>query len=204
MAVGGLSRETFRLVSPGRRVRAIGIVPDQIETEHVVVDSARNGDEIVADPARDIAKVAVIERHHATGRVGRGLVRGLGLMRGALASSVAHDAHNLVVVGVNDDDMVAAAEGVRAAGGGLSAAAGGQVLAALPLPVAGLMCDRPYRDTAAALATLEEAASTLGDVVRHPFGAISFLALSVIPSLRVTDRGVVDVDRGEVVPLEVS
>lgn len=205
MATGPITRETFRIAGGrGGRVRAVGCIPDQLETEHLVVDTPASGGGLVADPGNDLAKIVVIERHHGTGRVGRGFVRGLGLTCGALASSVAHDAHNLIIVGVDDGDMLAAAEHIRASGGGLAMAAGGAVRASLPLPVAGLMCDRPCGETADALAALERAAAELGGRIRHPFGAISFLALSVIPSLRVTDLGVVDVESARVVPLVVD
>ena len=147
----------------------------------------------MADPARDLAKLVVIERHHGSGRVGRGLVQGFGLTRGALASSVAHDVHNVIALGVDDDDMLAAVTFVREQGGGLAVALDGVVTARLPLPVAGLMSDQPWTETALALERLEHETDTLGIRSAHPFGALSFLALSVIPSLRVTDQGVVDV-----------
>jgi adenine deaminase len=160
--------------------------------------------EAVADPARDLAKIAVVERHHASGRIGRGFVRGFGLREGAFASTVSHDAHNLIVAGVSDDDMVACARRLAELGGGIVVVRDGTVLAELPLPAAGLMSDRPCAEVAATIADLRRAARSLGVEVRAPFMALSFLGLSVIPSLKITDRGLVDVDRFELVPLEAD
>lgn len=204
MMTGPITTDTFRIGGHAGHIRAIVFIPDQLETETELVPAAVTNGVLCADPAADLAKVVVIERHHGTGRVGRGFVRGLRLKHGALASSVAHDSHNLIVVGVDDDDMVAAARHVAEAGGGLAIAAGGRIRAALSLPVAGLMCDGRCRDVANALEALEREARALGVGLRHPFGAISFLALSVIPRLRVTDQGVVDVDAGRIVPLQAD
>jgi adenine deaminase len=158
----------------------------------------------VADPTRDLAKIAVIERHHASGRIGCGFVRGFGLREGAFASTVSHDAHNVIVVGVSDDDMEACARRLGELGGGIVVVRGGTVLAELALPAAGLMSDRPAAEVAAVLADLRRAARSLGVELRAPFMALSFLGLSVIPSLKITDRGLIDVDRFELVPLEVE
>lgn len=204
MNAAAVDRETFRIPARPGRVRVIGIVPDQIETEALVVDGKVAGHDLVADPARDLAKLVVIERHHGTGRVGRGLVHGFGLHDGALASSVAHDSHNLIAVGVDDGDLLAAVEHLKEHGGGFVVASGGQVRAALSLPVAGLMSDQPFEQTARDLEALEGEARRLAVRVTHPFGTLSFLALSVIPSLRVTDQGLVDVERGTIVPLFVD
>jgi adenine deaminase len=146
----------------------------------------------------------VIERHHATGRVGLGLVRGFGLRAGAFASTVAHDAHNLVVVGVDDEDMRVCAERAQALGGGLVAALGGAVRGELPLPVAGLLSDEPVEVVAARLEGLQELLAEQGVAIGAPFMTLSFLALSVIPSLKITDLGLVDVDAFELVPLAVN
>jgi adenine deaminase len=204
MLTGPITTATFRIEGRAGPVRAIAFIPDQLETETLLVPTVVGRGALWADPAADLAKVVVIERHHGTGRVGRGFVRGLGLKHGALASSVAHDSHNLVVVGVDDEDMVTAARDVANQGGGLAIAAGGRIRAGLSLPVAGLMCDRSCADVASALEALEREAGTLGVDVRHPFGAISFLALSVIPKLRVTDQGIVDVEAGTIVPLQAD
>jgi adenine deaminase len=158
----------------------------------------------VADPARDLLKMAVVERHHGTGRIGLGFVRGIGLREGAIASTVAHDHHNLVVIGADDDSMRTAARAVAEADGGLAVAKGGEVLALLPLPIAGLMSDRPIEEVRDRMQALLTAAHGLGATLRDPFMAMSFLALEVIPSLKLTDVGLVDVERFAVVPLFVE
>jgi adenine deaminase len=157
----------------------------------------------VADATRDLAKIVVIERHLATGRVGVGFVRGSRLGRGALGSTVAHDAHNIVVVGMSDDDMLAAVARLAEIGGGIVAVDGGRVAAECPLPVAGLLSDAPLAEVIAQSRACSEAAAALGWTGGTPFLTMSFLALSVIPSLKITDRGLVDVDRFELVPLAV-
>ncbi len=185
-------------------VRVIGLVPGQLlttaeEAEALVVDGS-----VVADPSRDLAKIAVVERHHATGRVGVGLVRGFGLTSGAFASTVAHDAHNVVVVGADDVDMKRCVERLGELGGGVCVVRDGGVLAELALPVAGLMSEQPGEEVAAAMDAIGAALAGLGVSLPEPAMALSFLALSVIPELKITDRGLVDVLRGTVVPLEVG
>jgi adenine deaminase len=159
--------------------------------------------EAVADPARDILKIAVIERHRATGNVGKGFIHGLGLRRGAIAGTVAHDHHNLVVIGADDASMMTAARTAAEIGGGLVAVNGDQVLAQLPLPVAGLMSDRPIEEVRAGMDRLLEAVRVLGSELHDPYMAMSFMALEVIPSLKITDIGLVDVDKFEPVDLFV-
>ena len=151
-----------------------------------------------------LAKIAVIERHHATGRIGLGLVRGFGLRAGAFASTVAHDAHNLVVVGVSDEDMTACAARLQEIGGGIAVARDGAIRGELALPVAGLLSDEPVEDVVERLEQLQEMLRDQGVGDDAPFMTLSFLALSVIPSLKITDRGLVDVDRFELVPLSVE
>ena len=184
---GGRSRDR-----PGR-----GSGRDRVARARAAVDDGL----AVADAARDLAKIAVVERHLATGRVGLGFVSGSGLERGALASSVAHDAHNLVVVGMNDRDMTFAVERLVELGGGIVAVDGLRVLAECPLPVAGLLSDAPLADVIAQSRACNEAAHGLGWSGATPFLTLAFLALSVIPHLKITDRGLVDVDRFELVPL---
>jgi len=185
-------------------VRVIGVEPDTIVTRALVDEPARRDGMAVADPGRDLAKIAVIERHRDTGRIGLGFVRGFGLQRGALASSHAHDAHNLVVVGVDDSDMAAAANRLRQTGGGQVAVAAGEPLAEVPCPIGGLLSDLPVEEVASRVHALEKAAEELGVSLPSPFMAMSFLALSVVPELKLTDRGLVDVDRFELVPLEAG
>jgi adenine deaminase len=149
---------------------------------------------ILPDTGRDILKLAVIERHRATGNIGRGLVTGFGLKRGALASSIAHDSHNIVAVGTSDEDILAAVREVERLQGGLVAAAGGKVLASLGLPIAGLLSAEPLETVVAGLERLEKVARELGTTLPSPFATLSFLALPVIPELRLTDLGLVDVN----------
>jgi adenine deaminase len=185
-----LTLEMLQLPAQPRMV-AVGAVPGQIVTRKLEVEPTVVGSLAVADPERDMLKLVVVERHRATGRVGVGLVHGFGLRRGALASSIAHDAHNIVAVGVSDQDLLLAVTTVADLQGGLAAVADGEVLATLPLPVAGILSPDPLEHVAAAYERVEEAARSLGSRVPSPFGLLSFMALSVIPEARVTDRGLV-------------
>jgi adenine deaminase len=182
-------------------VRVIEIVPEQLITISRTVDPARSNGHVVADPSRDLAKIAVVERHHATGRVGRGLVTGFGLRDGAFASTVAHDAHNVVAVGVDDASILACAARLQELGGGIVVARAGRVTGELPLPVAGLLSDRPVEEVVDRLDSLHALLREQGVEIEAPFMTLSFLALSVIPALKITDRGLVDVERFEIVPL---
>ena len=199
--VAPISRRDFAIASNGGPVRVIGLVPDQVVTESLVDRPTVEDGIAVADADRDLAKIAVVERHLATGRIGLGFVRGSGLRRGALASTVAHDAHNVVVLGVSDDDMLVAVERVVELGGGIVAVDGGRVVAECPLPVAGLLSVAPLEAVIGQSRACTDAAVALGWSGATPFLTMSFLALSVIPALKITDRGLVDVERFELVPL---
>jgi adenine deaminase len=194
----------FRIPWDGGPARVIGIVPDQIVTDALVDEPTVVDGEAVADPARDLAKIAVLERHLGTGRVGVGFVRGFGLNTGALASTVAHDAHNIVVVGVDDDDMARAVARLAEIGGGVVVVEDRGVRAELPLPIAGLLSAEPLDEVVAASRNCVAAARRLGCMLPSPFQSLAFLALSVIPALKITDRGLVDVDRFELVPLRAD
>jgi adenine deaminase len=196
-----VSADDFEIAAGGD-VRAIGLVADQVVTESLVRQPTVEGGLAVADPMRDLAKIAVIERHLATGRVGLGFVVGSGLRRGALASTVAHDAHNLVVMGMTDRDMAYAVERLVELGGGIVAVDDRRALAECPLPIAGLLSDAPLQEVIDASRACNDAAKELGWSGPTPFLTMSFLALSVIPHLKITDRGLVDVDRFELVSLE--
>ena len=198
------NRISFELPAGGRRARVLGLIADQLVTRHLVEDVTVRDGFAVADPARDLLRMAVVERHLGSGRAGQGFVRGLGLTRGAIASTVAHDHHNLVVAGADAQSMASAARRAAALGGGLVAAVGEEVLAEVPLPYAGLMSDRPIEEVRRELDGAIAAAHALGSPLRDPFMALSFAALEVIPSLKLTDRGLVDVDRFELVPLWVD
>jgi adenine deaminase len=188
------SIEALKLLASGETEPVIEIVPDQIITrkrmERVkVVDGV-----IVPDTSRDILKLVVVERHRATGNIGLGLVKGFGLKKGALASSIAHDCHNIIAVGTNDNDIFIAVKEIERLHGGLVVAAEGRVSASLALPIAGLLSDEPLEVVADKLEKLEQLARDLGTTLKSPFSTLSFLALPVIPELRLTDLGLVDVN----------
>jgi adenine deaminase len=197
-----LTEDAFDLgPAEGERVRVIGIVPGQLITIAAAEPPAVRDGRVVADAARDLAKLAVIERHHATGRVGVGLVRGFGLRSGAFASTVAHDAHNIVIAGADDASIAACARRLIELGGGIAVADGGQVRGELALPVAGLLSEEPAEAVVERLDELGALLREQGVTIDAPFMTLSFLALSVIPDLKLTDRGLVDVVGARVVPL---
>jgi adenine deaminase len=177
---------------PIARVRAMGIVPGVLATEHRVVEAPVRDGAVPASLELDLAKAASIERHGGPGTIGLGFVQGLELSRGAVATTVAHDAHNLLVVGTTDADMLFAIERLEAAGGGMIAVAGGRVLGLVGLPIAGLLSDRPVAEVAAQVRGLDAAYKELGCSLESPFMTVSILSLGVIPSLRLTNRGLVD------------
>jgi adenine deaminase len=176
----------------GDSVRIIGVVPGQIVTREITDKASVIDGKVVSDPTRDILKIAVIERHKGTGSCAVGLIQGFGLKSGALASTVAHDAHNIIVVGADDRDMLRAAHKAAEMGGGLAVVDEGQVLAALPLPIAGLMSDNTVEEVSAGLEQVVEAARKLGCTLEAPFATLSFMALTPIPELKLTDQGLFD------------
>lgn len=188
----------------GRDIRVIGMDPHQLVTASLVLPPRIVDGCCQSDVSRDVLKLAVIERHRGTGNIGRGFVRGFGLKAGALGSTVGHDSHNLAIVGASDTDMVVAARALEAVGGGQCAVRDGQVLALLPLPIAGLMSDEPAERVIAQQRELLRAARDLGCPFHDPFMPLSFLPLPVIPSLKLTDMGLVDVEKFAIVPLEVD
>jgi adenine deaminase len=149
----------------------------------------------------DILKIVVVERHRATGNIGIGFVQGFGIRRGAIGSSVAHDSHNLVIVGTDDEDILKATMAMKAMGGGLVVVLEGKVLASLALPIAGLMAETSVSQVNSRLSALHQAAKTLGCKLPDPFMTLSFLSLPVIPELKITDKGLVDVNQFKTVPL---
>lgn len=196
--------EAFAIPAEGRRARVIGIIPHQIVTRSLVREVKTRNGYAVADPERDMLKLAVIERHTASGDIGLGFVEGFKLHSGAIAGSVAHDHHNLIVAGASDEDMYAAVQAVVDMGGGLAVADGGQVVARLPLPVAGLMSDRPGDEVSRDFGAVTAVAAGLGCELDEPFMALSFLGLEVIPELKLTDQGLVDVTQFKFAPLFVE
>jgi adenine deaminase len=199
-----VSAGSFHIPAGPRRIRVIKVIPGQLLTSTETAEPAVRNGSMVADPARDLVKIAVLERHHATGRVGLGFATNVGLLRGAFASTVAHDAHNVVVLGVEDADMAACACRLADIGGGIVVAEGGRVVEELPLPVAGLMSDQPLAHVYEKLRSMERRLAGMGVSMAAPFMSVSFLALSVIPELKITDRGLVDVARFQLVPLGIE
>lgn len=200
--IGDVSEADLRIPARDGQVEVVGIQPGQITTLHLREEAPVRGEEIVADPRRDLLKLAVIERHHASGRVGLGLVKGFGLHEGALASSVAHDAHNLVIAGTNDCDILAAARELERMGGGFAFVVDGEVRASVPLPLGGLVSPLPASELVQQLHVLDRAAAEAGCTLEHPCMTLSFLSLSVIPSLKLTDQGLIDVETFTLLPLQ--
>lgn len=184
--------ENFAVKAARGKIRVIQIIPDQIVTREIIETPKAESGELVSDPARDILKMVVIERHRATGNVGVGFVRGFKLKRGALGSTVAHDAHNVVVVGTNDADILRVIQELEKLQGGQVAVADGKVTAALGLPVAGLVSDKPLAEVMRRIDDLNCAAHQMGCDLSAPFMTLSFLSLSPIPALKLTDQGLID------------
>lgn len=194
-----VTAEVFAAPGSGPGTPVIGIVPGKIITDREHAQLPYRGGQRHADPSRDLLKVCVLERHGRNGNVGRGFVRGFGLRGGALASSVGHDSHNLCVVGADDGDMAVAANRLITLGGGFVAVRDGAVLAELALPVAGLVSLRSFEDVAHDLVRLRATVQQMGCSLAEPFLQLAFLALPVIPHLKITDMGMVDVDRFELI-----
>lgn len=196
-------RLNFAVPAAGEQMRVIGMIRDQLITENRVMAPLVVDGFVAADPARDLAKLAVVERHFGTGRVGLGFIQGMGLKAGAIAGTVAHDHHNIVVVGMDDESMTLAVREIANMQGGMVVVTPEGVRARLPLPIAGLMSDKPIAVVRDQYNQLAAAAAELGTTLHDPFMALSFMALSVIPSLKLTDLGLVDVDKFELTSLFV-
>ncbi len=196
--LGALDESSFRLALSSPRATVIRIIAEQIVTRREQMSVKISDDAWCFDADIDAVLIASIERHHATGSIGLGLVSGFGFRRhGAIGSSVAHDSHNIIIAGTNAPDMLACARAIEDAGGGFVAVSGGTVRALLPLPVAGLLSTEPAEAVSRKLRAAHAAAAELGCPLATPFGTLSFLALSVIPELRITDQGLFDVTRQE-------
>ena len=199
--IRALDQSSFQIPAKNGKARVMELIPDQIITRQVFTEPKRDNGHVVSDTQNDILKIAVVERHHATGNIGLGLTKGFGLRSGAIAGSVGHDAHNINVVGTNDADMRACVEQIVKMQGGFVIADHGEILATVPLPIAGLLSDKPLADVKEQLELANAAAAKLGCRVKEPFMALSFMALSVIPELKLTDRGLVDVNKFKFVDL---
>ena len=193
--------EGLRVRATGEVMRVIGIIPGSALTEGLRMSPLVQDGYAVADSSRDIAKIVCLERHHDTGRYGVGFVRGLGLRRGAIASSVAHDAHNYLAAGMDDESISTALHVLAEIGGGLVVVDGQSVIAQFALPIGGLMSTLPAREVARKLGEVEAAAKSLGSELTHPFMTLSFLGLTVIPELRITDSGLMSVSEWGIVPI---
>lgn len=194
-----VTAQSFRTGGNRAETPVIGILPGKIITEHLTYDIAPEGGDKRTDIARDLVKIAVVERHGVNGNLATGFVRGFGLARGAIASTVCHDHHNIAVVGATPDDMAFAVTRLGQIEGGFVVVEGGRVLAELPLPIAGLMSLEPFEVVRDSLIALRAAARSLGVTLEEPFLQLAFLCLPVIPHLKITDHGMVDVDRFEVI-----
>ncbi len=203
MNVNRVDQGAFILPAGGERIRVIQVFEDQIFTKEVIEKASLKDAMVVSDIAGDILKIAVVERHMWTGRIAVGFVKGFGMKKGAIASSVAHDSHNIIVVGCSELSMATAVNSLIEAGGGLSVATDSAVMEVLPLPVTGLLSDAPIEEVVANITAVNNAYCELGGTLRNPFMALSFLALPVIPELKITDRGLVDVRKFDFVPVFV-
>jgi adenine deaminase len=195
-----VTAQTFHMPTAGHApMPVIGIRPGQILTDRLSLELTTYDGAYVADGERDILKVAVLGRHSDHGSIGHGFVKGFGITRGAIASSIGHDSHNICVIGCNDADMAAAVNRLFALRGGFASVVEGQVTAELALPIAGLMSDRPFEEVEQGLRRLRDAVVAMGTTLHEPFLQMAFLALPVIPHLKITDKGLVDVDKFELV-----
>jgi adenine deaminase len=201
--LGKVIRENLSLPQ-GSKYRVIQLIDDQIITKKTSVefdtDRVSNQDLV----HEDLVKLAVVERHNATGNVGLGLLKGLGLEKGAIATSIGHDSHNIITVGLDEQDMLTAIEEINELQGGIVITHNNEIMAKLRLPIAGLMSDQPLTQVADKLKDLRKAAETLGVTISEPFMTLSFMALPVIPRLKVTDRGLFSAEEFEIVPLVIE
>lgn len=197
-----LTFEKIRVRQRGSKIRVIGIIPDAAVTEELLLEPKIEDGYVVSDTDRDIIKVAVIERHRATGRVGVGFIQGLGLKHGAFATSISHDSHNIIVAGENDKDMLLAVAQLESMGGGIAVAKDEKIIGSLPLPYAGLMTNISVHEIADILKRLNKTVAEENGISKvNPFMSLAFMSLAVIPKLKLTDMGLVDVDKFDFVDL---
>jgi adenine deaminase len=196
-----LTLDNLAIPAKGEKIVVIEIIPNQLLTKKTVCVASIVDGKVVSDSSRDILKIVVVERHHATGNMGLGFVKGIGLTSGAIASTVAHDSHNIIVVGVDDNDILRAIREIQAMNGGQVVVENGKVRASLPLPIAGLMSNRPLSEVRSAIDQLNLEARRLCCKLENPFMTMSFLSLPVIPEIKLTDMGLVDVSKFDFISL---
>jgi adenine deaminase len=196
-----VNSDNLVIAAAGKKINIIEIVPNQLLTKKVICAARIIDGKIVSDPENDILKIVVVERHHTTGNIGLGFVKGIGLKSGALASTVAHDSHNIIVIGVDDRDILLAIREIQSMNGGQLIVNNGAVVAALPLPIAGLMSNKPLQEVRLAIDQLNREAKRLGCPLENPFMSLSFLSLPVIPDIKLTDKGLVDVTKFDFISL---
>jgi len=199
--LGKITPQDLKLWTNKKWARVIGLIPGRIVTEERLLQIKSRKGAVHSDISRDILKLAVFERHKFTGRVGVGFVQGFGLKKGALASTISHDSHNIIVVGTNDEDMLKAVHVLAKTGGGIVAVAGDKIIALLELPIAGLMSNENVKMVVRKYEALQRAGMQMGSKLKDPFLQLSFLSLPVIPKLKLTDKGLVDSDSFKLVPL---
>ncbi len=190
-----LEPDDFQLKAKANHMNVIGVIPGQIVTKRLIEETHEVDGFACSDIDKDILKISIIERHNASPPRGIGFVKGIGIKEGAIVSSIAHDSHNIVVVSTNDNDLIQAAVQIVRMQGGIAVVKDSEILASLPLPIAGLMSDKPIEEVSEKLITLREAAEGLGSPLEEPFMTMAFLSLPVIPKLKITDKGLVDVER---------
>ncbi len=199
-----LEGNEFIIPANGSLCRVIGVIPDQIVTEYLEMEPTIVDGHIVSDVNRDLLRLYVLERHRASGNIGKGLIKGFGLKKGAIATSIGHDSHNIIAVGVEDSDIMKAVIAINKMGGGIAVVEGNTVVESLELPIAGLMSNKPLEYVGSRTKDLISAAQSLGITLNDPFMTLSFMALPVIPRLKLTDMGLVDVDIFQHVPLFIK
>ncbi|MBI4744863.1 MAG: adenine deaminase [Actinobacteria bacterium] len=193
--------DLFKIKASGNKCRVIQIIPDEIITKSINISPKIENDYVVTDTSRDILKIAVLERHHKFGNIGIGLINGIGLKEGAIASTVAHDSHNIIAVGATDEDMAFAVNKIKDMNGGLVIVSNGKILEFLELPIGGLMSEKNLNEVYNKMKNLRLISKNLGTILKNPFAVLSFLSLAVIPELKITDKGLVDVNNSALVDL---
>ncbi|ENK0557799.1 adenine deaminase [Clostridium sporogenes] len=202
-----ITPDSFNIMAPNKEkitARVIEIIPERVGTYERHIELKVKDDKVQCDSSKDVLKAVVFERHHETGKAGYGLVKGFGIKRGAMAATVAHDAHNLLVIGTNDEDMALAANTLIECGGGMVAVQDGKVLGLVPLPIAGLMSNKPLEEMAEMVEKLDSAWKEIGCDIVSPFMTMALIPLACLPELRLTNRGLVDCNKFEFVSLFVE